>query len=165
MTSAELEQDWELARKESRDLRLMLDTCQSASVSREREIERLREERASDKPLNMALEMATHNRKRAEVLEAELGRVNQEWQMVAIALGEERERVKALEAALRAVRDFEPVTNGNYAVMEAIPAMRKIAITALGSVPETPVNCNCPNGSYSKKHRDDCPLKIKGEQG
>ena len=36
-----------------------------------------------------------------------------------------------LESALCSIRDFEPVTNGEYAVMEALPAMRKIAITAL----------------------------------
>ena len=36
-----------------------------------------------------------------------------------------------LEQALRNIRDFEPVVNGDYAVLEAIPAMRKIAISAL----------------------------------
>jgi hypothetical protein len=50
---------------------------------------------------------------------------------------EAAERIERLEAALRAVRDFEPVTNGDYAVMDAIPALRKIAITALGSSAET----------------------------
>jgi hypothetical protein len=42
-------------------------------------------------------------------------------------------RIYELEDALRAVRDFAPVTNGNYAVMEAIPSLRKIAVTALAS--------------------------------
>jgi hypothetical protein len=46
-----------------------------------------------------------------------------------VSLGEYRK----LEDALRLVRDFQPVVNGDYAVMEAIPALRKIAIGALGS--------------------------------
>lgn len=41
------------------------------------------------------------------------------------------DRVRKLESALREVLNFEPVTNGNYAVMEAIPALRKIAALAL----------------------------------
>jgi len=39
-----------------------------------------------------------------------------------------------LETALIAIRDFEPVTNGNYAVDTAIPEMRRIAIAALSKV-------------------------------
>jgi hypothetical protein len=27
---------------------------------------------------------------------------------------------------------------------------------------KTPLNCGCPNGSYSKKHRADCPLNQEG---
>lgn len=38
---------------------------------------------------------------------------------------------KVLEAALVAIRDFEPVTNGEYAVQTAIPKMREIAMRAL----------------------------------
>jgi hypothetical protein len=45
--------------------------------------------------------------------------------------------LQAARRALRRIRDFEPVTNGEYAVMEAIPTLRKIAIAALA--PETPV--------------------------
>ncbi|SRR6266404_5237426 len=26
--------------------------------------------------------------------------------------------------------------------------------------PKQIIDCNCPNGSYSKKHRDDCPLQT-----
>lgn len=49
------------------------------------------------------------------------------------------EDYQKLESALLSIRDFEPVTNGEYAVMEAIPAMRKIAITALASQADTEV--------------------------
>lgn len=51
-------------------------------------------------------------------------------------------RVQELEAALRNVRDFEPVTNGDYAVMDAIPAMRRIAIVTLSASAET--DCEYP---------------------
>jgi hypothetical protein len=38
---------------------------------------------------------------------------------------------REIEAALVAIRDFEPVTNGEYAVQTAIPKMREIAMRAL----------------------------------
>lgn len=43
------------------------------------------------------------------------------------------DRIAQLEAALRQIRDFEPVTNGDYAVMHAMPEMRRIAIAALAT--------------------------------
>jgi hypothetical protein len=42
-------------------------------------------------------------------------------------------RLHDLEDALRSIRDYEPITNGSYAVDTAIPALRGIAITALAS--------------------------------
>lgn len=42
-------------------------------------------------------------------------------------------RAEALEAALITIRDFEPVTNGDYAIEVAMPKMREIAMRALVS--------------------------------
>lgn len=60
-----------------------------------------------------------------------------EWQSERDTLVD---RVQRLEAALKEVLYFEPVINGDYAVMEAIPALRKIAVVALVATVETPCN-------------------------
>lgn len=44
-----------------------------------------------------------------------------------------RSHLHDLEDALRSIRDYESVTNGGYAVDTSIPAIRRIAITALAS--------------------------------
>lgn len=51
-------------------------------------------------------------------------------------------QIEKLEAALIAIRDFEPVTNGNYAVDTAIPEMRRIAIAALAANSTTKCICD-----------------------
>lgn len=57
------------------------------------------------------------------------------WNVAAVKVrayvGESHGRIAHFKVALRQVRDFEPVTNGDYAVMYAIPALRKIAIIGL----------------------------------
>lgn len=44
-------------------------------------------------------------------------------------------RAEVLEAALVAIRDFEPVVNGTYAIEVAMPKMREIAMRALVTKP------------------------------
>jgi hypothetical protein len=78
---------------------------------------------------------------------------------LSVKLGTAEDRVRELEAALRGLYDdnvdYLRLNNlGGYDNHWLVAARKALGITA-----ETTVNCNCPNGSYSKKHRDDCPLK------
>jgi hypothetical protein len=80
-------------------------------------------------------------------------------------------KIRALEAALLEIYEVYAGSDGflpQYASeayqQRLIKQMADIASATFTAETVTKLlNCDCPNGSYDKKHRDDCPLKLPAE--